>query len=241
MQFTVSNTTGKSTTLEANDTVFASKVNKTLIAQALRVFLSNARQGTAKTKTRSEINRTKKKWFKQKGTGNARHGARTANIFVGGGVSHGPTGQENWALSLSKQMKRKALMSALSAQKENIVVTTVFGDIQAKTKDARLFLKKLAPKAKRTLIILDKEMENITRSMRNLPEVVMTTAQNMNILDVVYADAIIMTKEAVKMVEERLVGTKAQETVVSEETTKKPAKAVKPAKPAATRKVAAKK
>lgn len=206
MQFTVSNTTGKSTTLEASDAVFATKVNKPLIAQAVRVFLSNARQGTSKTKTRAEVARTKKKWFKQKGTGNARHGARSANIFVGGGVSHGPTGHENWSLNLSKQMKKKALMSALSAQKDSIVVTTVFGDIQAKTKDAQAFLKKLAPKGKRILVVVDREMDNIARSMSNIANVVMTSAQNMNILDVTLADSIIMTKEAVKMVEDRLAG-----------------------------------
>lgn len=204
MQFTVLNTTGKSTTLEANDTVFGAKPNKALIAQAVRVFLSNQRQGTAKTKTRSEINRTKKKWFKQKGTGNARHGARTPNIFVGGGVSHGPTGHENWTLTMAKEMKKKALMSALSLQKEQIVVTTVLSDIEPKTKDAIAFLKKLAPNSKKTLIVADKVMENIERSMGNLPHVLITNVQRLNILDVVYADAIIMTKEAVKAIEDRL-------------------------------------
>jgi large subunit ribosomal protein L4 len=206
MQFTVLNTTGKSTSIEASDVVFGAKPNKVLIAQAVRVFLSNQRQGTSKTKTRSEINRTKRKWFKQKGTGNARHGARTPNIFVGGGVVHGPTGRENWSLTLSKQMKRKAMMSALSAQKDHIIVTTVLSDIEPKTKDAVAFLKKLAPDSKKTLIIVDKVMDNITRSMGNLPQVIITHASRLNILDVVYADAIIMTKEAVKAIEDRLVG-----------------------------------
>ncbi|MEO8581328.1 MAG: 50S ribosomal protein L4 [Patescibacteria group bacterium] len=205
MQFTVLNTTGKSTTLEANESVFGAKPNKVLVAQAVRVFLSNQRQGTAKTKTRAEISRTKKKWFKQKGTGNARHGARSANIFVGGGVSHGPTGHENWLLTMAKEMKKKALISALSLQKDQIVVTTVLGDIQPKTKDAVAFLKKLAPNSKKTLIIVDKEMENITRSMANLPRVIITNVQRLNILDVVYADAMIMTKEAVKALEDRLM------------------------------------
>lgn len=207
MQFTVLNTTGKSTSLEASDTVFGAKPNKVLMAQAVRVFLANQRQGTSKTKTRSEINRTKKKWFKQKGTGNARHGARTPNIFVGGGVSHGPTGHENWTLTMAKQMKKKALMSALSSQKEQIIVTTVLSDIEPKTKDAVAFLKKLAPNSKKTLIIVDKQMDNITRSMSNLPQVIIKSVQRLNILDVIYADALIMTKEAVKAIEDRLMGT----------------------------------
>lgn len=218
MQFTVHNTTGKSTTLEGNDVVFAAKANPVLIAQAVRVFLSNQRQGSVKKKTRSEINRTKTKWFKQKGTGNARHGARTPNIFVGGGLSHAPNGEQNWTKDLSKQMKRKAMIAALSAQNENIIVTTVFGDIQPKTKDAVAFLKKLAPDSKRTLVVLHENMDNIVRSMQNLSNVVLTTSQHLNILDVVFADTLIMTKEAVKQVEQRLAPDSKESQQVSKST-----------------------
>lgn len=210
MQFTVLNTTGKSTTIEASDVVFGTTVNKVLIAQAVRVYLSNKRQGTAKTKTRSEVSRTTKKWYKQKGTGNARHGAKSANIFVGGGVVHGPTGHENWSLKMPSMMKKKALMSALSAQRDHIVVTTVLSDIEPKTKDAVAFLQKLAPDSKRTLIILDKKMENIERSMNNLPQVLITHTQQLSILDVVTADALVFTKEAIKAVEERILASVGQ-------------------------------
>lgn len=219
MQFTVLNTTGKSTTLEASDAVFGVTPNKALIAQSVRVFLSNQRQGTAKTKTRAEVNRTKKKWFKQKGTGNARHGARSSNIFVGGGTGHGPTGHENWSLTMAKQMKKKAMISALSTQKDQIVVTTVLSDIEPKTKDAVAFLKKLAPESKKILIVLHQDMENINRSMHNLSHVIITTVERLNILDIAYADAVIMTKESVKALEDRLVGAskKVAKTVVAAE------------------------
>ena len=86
MKLQVVHTSGKSTELEVLKSVFGEKPNTSLLAQALRVYQLNQRQGTAKVKTRSEVARTKKKWYKQKGTGGARHGARTPSIFVGGGV-----------------------------------------------------------------------------------------------------------------------------------------------------------
>jgi len=205
MKIDVLNTTGKSTSLDISDVVFGSEVNKKLVAQAVRVYLSNQRQGTSKVKTRAEVDRTKKKWFKQKGTGNARHGARSANIFVGGGIAHGPNGEQNWSLKLSRQQKRKALMSALSAQKENISVTTVLSEVQPKTKDAVAFLKKLAPDSKRTLIVLHENMENIVRSTRNLEHVLITSAARLNIYETVVANKIIFTKEAIKILEDRLL------------------------------------
>lgn len=205
MELTVFNPTGKNTALNVRDEVFGATVNKTLLSQAVRVYLSNQRQGTSKVKTRSEINRTKAKWFKQKGTGNARHGAKNANIFVGGGVSHGPTGSENWNKTLSKKMKKVALASALSLQKDNIIVTTVLDGIKPKTKDAIAYLEKLAPDAKRLLIVVDKTMDNIIRSTNNLQNVYVTTARRVNVYEALHAHKIIMTKEAVTILEERVM------------------------------------
>src|SRR5690554_4960009 len=105
MKLTVITATSKASSIEVSDAVFGQKANPTLLAQAVRVYLSNLRQGTSKVKTRSEVSRTRAKWYRQKGTGNARHGARSAPIFVGGGVAHGPNGQQNWTKSLSRKMK----------------------------------------------------------------------------------------------------------------------------------------
>lgn len=224
MKFTVLNTTGKSTSLEVSDKVFGGKVNKPLIAQAVRVYLSNQRQGTSKVKTRAEVDRTKKKWFKQKGTGNARHGARSANIFVGGGISHGPTGGQNWTLTLSKNMKKSAMMSALSSQQENMLVTTVLSDIQPKTKDAVAFLQKLAPGSKKTLVVLHESMENIHRSMKNIPTVLIRSAKQLSVYETMLADKIIFTKDAVKQLEERLAGTDTKTEIVESKPVKKEVK-----------------
>ena len=143
MKLKVITPTSKSSSIEVSDSVFAQKSNPALVAQAVRVYLSNLRQGSAKVKTRSAVKRTKSKWYKQKGTGNARHGSKNAPIFVGGGVAHGPTGNENWKKDLSRKMKSKALRVALSMQVENIVVTDNLNSIGGKTTEAVKFLNKM--------------------------------------------------------------------------------------------------
>lgn len=231
MKFTILHSTGKTAELEVSDAVFNTSVNKPLLAQAVRVYLSNQRQGTSRSKTRSEIARTKKKWFKQKGTGNARHGARSANIFVGGGTVHGPTGNENWTLHLSKMMKKKALASALTSQKEHITITSMLADIQPKTKDAHAYLQRLAPEAKRVLLVLDQKMDNILRSTNNLDYVQVTTAQRLNVYELLLAEKIIMTKEAVHQLEARALGLEkkvvSQSNVTSKVKEAEPKKATK--------------
>src|SRR3989337_4248642 len=104
--------------------VFEKKVKPVILAQAVRVWLSNQRAANAKTKTRTEVSKTTAKMYKQKGTGRARHGSYSAPIFVGGGVAHGPTGGENWKLKLPAKMTKKALLGALSirAREKKLIV-----------------------------------------------------------------------------------------------------------------------
>lgn len=212
MKLRVASTIGKDTTMTVTDAVFSAPVNQQLIAQAVRVYLSNQRQGTSKTKTRSEIARTKKKWFKQKGTGNARHGARTPNIFVGGGVSHGPTGLQNYSLKMSASQRKNALKSALSAQKDRILVCDDLTQLDGKTSSAQKMLVKLLPEASRILIILDKPSQMVLRSLRNMPSVLMTSPVLLNTFEVASADAIVFTKESVKALEARLASEQQPET-----------------------------
>src|SRR5207248_616028 len=87
--------------------IFAETVNKKLLAQAVRVYLANKRQGNASTKTRGEVEGSTRKIYRQKGTGNARHGSIRAPIFVKGGIVHGPRPRD-FSLGLSKKMRRKA-------------------------------------------------------------------------------------------------------------------------------------
>lgn len=190
--------------LSVNEAVFAAPVNQVLLAQAIRVYLSNQRQGTSQVKTRSEVSRTTRKWYRQKGTGNARHGSKKAPIFVGGGVAHGPTGQENWSRSLTRQLKRKALISAMSAQADNMIVASGLSDLSGKTKEAAELLSKMKIEAKKVLIILADFDEQVLRSLRNLAQVQIAQADQVNVYDIASADQIVLTKEAVEVIEKRL-------------------------------------
>jgi large subunit ribosomal protein L4 len=109
--------------VELRSDIFEVSINVPLMHQALVRQLANARQGTHMTKSRGEVNRTKAKWYRQKGTGRARHGSRNANLFVGGGVAHGPKSRK-YVKKMPRKMRRAALRSALSvkAMEKQIVV-----------------------------------------------------------------------------------------------------------------------
>jgi large subunit ribosomal protein L4 len=201
--------TGTKSTLTVSDEVFAVEVNQPLLAQAIRVYLSNGRQGTSRVKTRGEIVRTKKKWYKQKGTGNARHGARSAHIFVGGGVAHGPKGNENWSKNLNKKMKLKALATALTLQAKQIVVSDEVAKLDGKTKSGVELLKKSGVDAQaKVLVVVSDLNENLDRSLRNLEQVLLRRAYKVNALDIAMADQIVITSDAVKEIEARIKGDK---------------------------------
>lgn len=204
MKLKVITATSKSSTIEVNDEIFAQKSNPVLLAQAVRVYLSNLRQGTSKVKTRSEVSRTKAKWYKQKGTGNARHGSKNAPIFVGGGVSHGPTGNENWTKALSRKMKAQALRVALSMQTEKIVVTDNFNSLGGKTAEAAKLLNKMIDDKGKVLVVLAGNSDLIRRSLRNIQQVLTVPAVELNSLQVAMADIIIFTKDSLKVLEDRL-------------------------------------
>lgn len=188
----------------ANDSIFNAQVNQVLLSQGVRVYLANQRQGTSKTQNRSAVTRTKKKLHAQKGTGNARHGSKNAPIFVGGGVAHGPNGLANWKLKLTKRSKSQALVAALSAQKENIVVCDALNELGGKTKPAAKLLAEIASPKEKILIVLPESKPEVMRSLRNLPKVAVSRAERLNIYEVSLADKIIVTAAAVKQLEERL-------------------------------------
>ncbi len=191
---------------EFNQSLFAGEVKTELVSQAVRVFLSNQRQATAKTKTRSEINRTKKKWFKQKGTGNARHGARTANIFVGGGTGHGPTGTQNYTLKLTVKMRKQALLSALAMQQDLIFVDDAFTKVDGKTKTGIAALGQALDNDARVLLVVDKKTPELVRTYSNPTQVFLITARYLNLLHVVNADKIIFSTAGAQALATRLLG-----------------------------------
>jgi large subunit ribosomal protein L4 len=191
--------------------IFGVKVNPTLIAQAVRVYLVNQRQGTASTKTRGEVSYSTRKIYRQKGTGRARHGGRGAPIFVKGGVAHGPK-PKKYALSLPKKMKRAALFAALSGKVKEGDIKVVSGLEKMKVK-TKLFAQAfhtwaINEKNRNTLLVLPEQMETVLKGARNLEGVTITTAQNINTYEVLKHKTIIFMKEAIAIVEKTFGGRK---------------------------------
>jgi len=199
--FTISGT--KSGKLDLPKEIFAAKVNPELMAQAVRVFLSNQRKAGAKTKSRAEVAGSRRKIWRQKGTGRARHGDRYAPIFVGGGVAHGPTGKENYKLKMSKKMKRQALFSALTSKfkDEAIFVVKELGQVEPKTKLMAQVLKKVGGN-ERVLLILPGEIENVIRAARNIKGVSLITANLLNTYEVLNGGRLVFMKEAIDKLKE---------------------------------------
>ncbi len=161
---------------------FGKEVNLKLLAQANHVGTSRAHIGLRNTKTRSEVNRTTKKIYKQKGTGGARHGSRRANVFVGGGVVFGPRPLKR-VLSLSRNAKNAAKVSALSAKAKDKEVMVVGGVSKiAKTKEVAEFVKKL--EGKRFTFLVSEKSKGVYRFFQNLANVRVVNYKDANVLDI---------------------------------------------------------
>ncbi len=188
--------------VELRPEIFEAAVNVPLMHQALVRQLANARLGTHSTKTRSENNRTKAKWFRQKGTGRARHGSRNAPIFVGGGIAHGPK-PRSYEKKMPRKMRRAALRSVLSvkASASQIVVLDVLQMAAPKTKEMVGVLRNLAVADAKVLILLPERNDAVEASVRNLPTVQTLRAHYLNVRDLLGADHIVMPLGALEVVE----------------------------------------
>lgn len=175
---------------------FTLKANLNLLAQAVRVYEERGHIGLRKTKTRSEVNRTGKKVYKQKGTGGARHGSRRAPIYVGGGVAHGPRPLRR-VLILPAKMRVRAKQMAISfkAQNKELVLVDGIGKIK-KTSEAAVIFKKLAKiyKAKR-FIIAAVEQNKVFRNLENIKAI---PFKNLNAWQILTGGVLIIDKEVFK-------------------------------------------
>lgn len=185
----VKHVTAKSEEMVAAPKIFGEYSQPALVAQAVHVYRELAHAGTAKAKTRAEINRTKKKWFKQKGTGNARHGARSAPIFVGGGATHGPV-PVNHAIALSKKMARKALLASLSFKATHGTVVLIDMPTLSKTKDAAALVARIQTKKTDRVLLVVANPTNVKSVFRNIPEVGIIAYSNLNAYHVVTAGVV---------------------------------------------------
>jgi large subunit ribosomal protein L4 len=233
MNFDIISLDGKKTgSLELPTSVFGLEVRTDLLARAVNWQLANNREWLAHTKTRGEIDRSKKKHGPQKKSGNARHGARSSNIFVGGGVVHGPRNRTT-TNSLPKQVRALAIKTALSskASTSNLIVVDEAALSAPKTKQLHAQLAKL--NALNATFIVDSFETNFDLASRNLPHVKVIPTAGANVYDILQRDKLVLTSKAVQMLVARLSG---EETAASEA----PAKAAKApaAKKPATKKSA---
>jgi large subunit ribosomal protein L4 len=201
MQVSVLDQTGKEIqTIDLPSDIFEVEINTGLMHQAYVRQMANARLGTHNTLNRGEVNLTKAKWYRQKGTGRARHGARSAPIFVGGGSAHGPHPRK-YTKDMPKKMRRQAIRSALSAlaRDQQIIVVDRLALDAPKTKDMKAILGALAGDSK-ALVLLAEGNENVQRSVHNLPNARTLRASYLNIRDLLGHDKVIIPLDALEVI-----------------------------------------
>lgn len=181
--------------------IFSEKVNKELLAQAIRVYEWRKHSRTSKVKTRGEVVASTKKIYKQKHTGRARHGAISAPIFAGGGVAHGPKGiSRTLTLPKNLRVKAKAVALSLKAKDKNVVVVSNLDSIK-KTKDASALVQKIYDKseddkvAKNLTLALSDSNKNASIYFRNLKDVKVMLYKNLNAFNVHFGGKLAVDKE----------------------------------------------
>jgi len=190
--------------IELNDSVFGIEPNNHVLFEAVIMQRASLRQGTHKTKIRSEVAGGGRKPWRQKGTGRARQGSIRSPQWRGGGTVFGPV-PRSYSYKLPKKVRRLAIKSALSSKvlAENILVLENLAFEAPKTKEFTKVLKGLSVESKALIVTADLD-ENVALSARNIPGVTVVTANGINVLDVLNHDKLIMTKAAVEKVEEVL-------------------------------------
>jgi large subunit ribosomal protein L4 len=177
---------------------FIEKENPALLAQAIRVYEGRRHSGLSKIKTRGEVVASKRKIYRQKGTGRARHGALSAPIFVGGGKAHGPKGVKR-KLELPKKMRRKAVGIALGLKVKNGDLLVIDGlSSLKKTKEAQKLVDKILANRKkgdRVSFVLSEKNFSAVRAIRNLPNAEAVSFHNLNAYQVFHGGVLLLDKE----------------------------------------------
>ncbi|MEA3335846.1 MAG: 50S ribosomal protein L4 [Chloroflexota bacterium] len=191
--------------IELKDEIFAAPVNRSVMHQALVRQLANARQGTHKTKVRSEVRGGGRKPWRQKGTGRARHGSIRSPQWRGGGAVFGPK-PRSYRKKMPRKMRRQAMRSALSvkAGADQLIVVDALNMETPKTREMINFLDRLDLQES-VLILLQEQNEGIERSVRNLPDVKTLRAGYVNVRDLLGYHTVIVTPDALTEIE-RILG-----------------------------------
>jgi large subunit ribosomal protein L4 len=206
--------------MELPSEVFGQKINLNLLAQANYVYEERSHTGLRNTKTRSEINRTTKKVYKQKGTGGARHGSRRANVFVGGGVVFGPRPVRR-ILTLPQALRKSALVSSFSAKAKSKEVIVIRGISEVKkTKEAGDFVKKVSEELKNKRFTFALSDNLAFRFLRNLKNVKTVLYKDISAFDVLTSGILVVdeklfkTDKKVEKVEKKVPAKKVVKKVV---------------------------
>ena len=201
------NIDGKKGSIDISEKIIAAKINNKLISTVLYKTNANYKGRKAKTKQKNEITGSTSKIYAQKGTGNARHASRKAPIFVGGGVAHGPKGENSYRIKKMNKSEKKLSIKSLFSQKnkgKNLIIIDDFKKEIKKTKEMFSILKHFD--ALNSLIIVDKESKNlISKSTKNLPNVKLTDTNHFSTFDLMKYEKLILTTSSLKLIEKRYI------------------------------------
>lgn len=206
MELKLINTSGvESGSLSVNEAVFAREYNESLVHQVVTAFLANARSGTRKQKTRSEIAKSTKKPWRQKGTGRARAGMASSPIWRGGGRTFPNTPDENFSQKVNRKMYRAGMASILSklAADGRLLVTDELNIETPKTKSFVAVLKNMALENNTVLVIVDEFTENLYYASRNLPNVLVLESHQIDPYSLLRCNKTVFTKKAIERLQEQ--------------------------------------
>lgn len=201
MQFPVMNSSGREVSqIELPPDIFEAKINVGLMHQAFVRQMANARQGSHNTLSRGEVRATGAKWYRQKGTGRARHGAQSAPIFVGGGLAHGPKPRD-YSKKMPKKMRQGAIRSTLSAlvRDDQLVLLDKLDIDLPKTKAMRGLIEALVGDHS-ALVVVTNEQKVVRKSVSNLANAHSVLANFLNVRDLLKYDKVIMPLDALEVV-----------------------------------------
>lgn len=195
---------GSKTTEVHIDSKNIKSVSPSLLAQAIRIHTMNKRQGTVSTKTRGEVTGSTRKIYRQKGTGRARHGAITAPVFVGGGITFGPKPRE-FKIAFPQKMKTRVFASVFKDRLSDNKVSVVegFGESKGKTKEVVAMLNKMELDGAKVLLLLDARMKKAYLGARNIDKVTIKSGSSVSVYDILEHDHLIVAAEVVETLVKR--------------------------------------
>jgi len=210
MELAVTTLAGKAAgNTTVDDAIFGiDDIREDILQRTVRWQLARRQAGTHKTKSRSEVNRTTKKYIRQKGSGGARHGSRNAPIFVGGGIAHGPRVRSH-AHDLPKKIRKMALAHALSAKAKGQAILVIDEAVLASAKTKELAGQFAGLGIENALIISGAAVDdNFAKAARNIPNIDVLPVAGLNVYDILRRKTLVITKEAAEGIQARFDGSK---------------------------------